>query len=294
VLSPLVNSSRSSLASEGSSYHSWDEEAGGKPKDRVRALFAKVEPEPPEWHEFRADDALNGFGPFGREVEVVRQLSGLSKSDFVTIQERLIDAVTTSKTYDGAGARERVDRAGSALRKRRPSTSQSNYSVGVGASRVASPVPVLNTAQTPSATVSPAVTPPSVTTEQLQINSQSSKANALLDSVIDSIQSPTKNKPAVAISVPKQDPPTSSGSPRTRTTSEVSSPTRRNRKLADALFGPVDQDGVPQPLPLASIAPLSMTRERSAHDNMSTPHLPQPNLSPSKYWKAASGTDELS
>jgi serine/arginine repetitive matrix protein 2 len=134
VLSPFVNSSRSSLESEGSSYHSWDEEAGGRPKDRVKAMFAKVEAEPSEWHQLAADESVNsGFGSFGKEEVIVRQLSGLSKVEFASIQEKLIDVVT-SKSYEGG--RERADRAGSALRKRRPSTSQSNYSVAGKESRV--------------------------------------------------------------------------------------------------------------------------------------------------------------
>jgi serine/arginine repetitive matrix protein 2 len=102
----------------------------------------------------------------------------------------------------------------------------------------------------------------------------------LLDSVIDSIQSPTKVSPGPVLA-PKQDtaPP---GSPRTRTTSEISSPTRRNRNLADALFGPEDQ-GVPQPpAQLPTVAPLNMSpslsAERPVHDNLSTPHLPRSPL----------------
>jgi hypothetical protein len=117
------------MESEGSSYHSWDE-AGGRPKDRVKAMFAKIEAEPPDWCDLTADESLGiGSGSFGKEEDLVRQLSGLSKTEFANIQDKLIDLVT-SKSYESG--REKSDRAGSALRKRRPSTSQSNYSVGGG------------------------------------------------------------------------------------------------------------------------------------------------------------------
>lgn len=145
-------------------------------------------------------------------------------------------------------------------------------------------MPIVTTrSASPSAATALATPPVTITTEQPQSNGHSSKANALLDSVIDAIQSPTKT--ANPIMIPPQPPATTPGSTRTRTASEVSSPTRRNRTLADLVFGP--EDRVEEPLPtiqLPTITPLSVARaistERSAHDNMSTPHLPQTPASP--------------
>lgn len=132
VLTPFLNSSRSSFGSEGSSYHSIDEESGKK--DRVKVLFAKIEGEPPEWHDFTdvgIDTARVPGGPeevsfrsLLKEEELVKQLSGLSRDDFVAVQERLLDAVQLRVD------RGERDKAGSAMKKRRPSTSQSFYPSG--------------------------------------------------------------------------------------------------------------------------------------------------------------------
>jgi serine/arginine repetitive matrix protein 2 len=132
VLTPFLNSSRSSFGSEGSSYHSIDEE--NEKKDRVKALFAKIEGEPPEWHDL-ADVGIDtlrvpggpgevSFRSLVKEEELVKQLSGLCKDDFVAVQERLIDAVQSR------GDRGDRDKAGSVMKKRRPSTSQSFYTNG--------------------------------------------------------------------------------------------------------------------------------------------------------------------
>lgn len=106
---PLPNSSRSSFGSDGSSYHSigWED---GK-KDHVRILFAKIEGEPPEWHDFTdtgidplcvLDHPEEAFsGSVVKQEELVRELSGLGKSDFAAIQRKLLDA-----------ARQRGDRGG--------------------------------------------------------------------------------------------------------------------------------------------------------------------------------------
>jgi serine/arginine repetitive matrix protein 2 len=132
VLTPFLNSSRSSFGSEGSSYHSIDEENGKK--DRVKVLFAKIEGELPEWHDFRdggIDTARVPGGPeevsfrsLVKEEEVVKQLSGLSRDDFVAVQERLLDTVQLKVD------RGERDKAGSVMKKRRPSTSQSFYPNG--------------------------------------------------------------------------------------------------------------------------------------------------------------------
>jgi serine/arginine repetitive matrix protein 2 len=130
VLTPFLNSSRSSFGSEGSSYHSMDEENGKK--DRVKALFAKIEGEPLEWHDFADVNIDNSGVPGGlevsfrsltREEELVKQLSGLNREDFAAIQERLLEVQLRVDKGDR-------DKAGSVMKKRRPSTSQSFYTNG--------------------------------------------------------------------------------------------------------------------------------------------------------------------
>ena len=59
-----------------------------------------------------------------KEEEFVKQLSGLSREDFIAVQERLLDTV---QLRVDRGDR---DKAGSVVKKRRPSTSQSFYTNG--------------------------------------------------------------------------------------------------------------------------------------------------------------------
>lgn len=132
VLTPFLNSSRSSFGSEGSSYHSINEE--NRNKDRVKVLFAKIEGEPPEWHDFTdigIDTSRAPGGPeevsfrsLAKEEELVKRLSGLGRDDFIAIQEKLLDAV---QSRADRGDR---DKASSVIKKRRPSTSQSFYTSG--------------------------------------------------------------------------------------------------------------------------------------------------------------------
>jgi len=101
AITSLPNLSHSSFGSEGSSYHSMGEEDGKK--DRVGALFAKTEGNTPEWYDFmdvgtdtaRAPGSPEevSFRSLMEEEEVVKQLSGLSRDDFVAVQQRLLNAV---------------------------------------------------------------------------------------------------------------------------------------------------------------------------------------------------------
>ena len=122
-----------------------DEENGKK--DRVKVLFAKIEGEPPEWHDFADVSADNPGVPGGLEVsfrslvkeeEVVKQLSGLNRDDFVAIQERLLD-VAQARVDKGDR-----DKAGSVMKKRRPSTSQSFYTNGANGTTTNCRVSVLS------------------------------------------------------------------------------------------------------------------------------------------------------
>jgi len=125
VFSPVANSSRSSLESAGSSYHSGD----GHHKDRVLNLFNEIESSQSIWHEGIATDNSSSATPGDSQYDswdaeaVIGRFAGLTKSDFMAIQEKLVGAAF-AKTVTP----DNRDRAPS-LRRRRPSTSQSNYSL---------------------------------------------------------------------------------------------------------------------------------------------------------------------
>jgi serine/arginine repetitive matrix protein 2 len=150
VLSPLANSSRSSLESAGSSYHTWEDK-----QDRTIPRVAALEPQPPAWHDLSNKAGELSSTADGNVEEIVQQYSGLNKGDFVAIQERLLFAAKLK-----AEVPEPRERRNS-LRRRRPSASQS----------------VTDATQQGS--------PPRAMSPQNVL-----KASALLDSVVDSIQAP--------------------------------------------------------------------------------------------------------
>jgi serine/arginine repetitive matrix protein 2 len=121
--SPRANSSRSSVASAGSSYHSDD---GSHKKDFD--LFSDVETQYPIWHDIsstaKTSAMIHDESQDESEAEdIINRYAGLTKLDFFAIQEKLVGAaVAKASTPD---PRERVP----SLRRRRPSTSQSNYSL---------------------------------------------------------------------------------------------------------------------------------------------------------------------
>ncbi|GJE98131.1 hypothetical protein PsYK624_143530 [Phanerochaete sordida] len=216
LLSPLGNSSRSSLESAGSSYHSWDED---HKKDRVFDLFTHLDPSFTEWHDLAGQASTSQTTPNESkesQEEVVRKETGLTKSDVLTVQDKLVAAALTK-----AATPEGRNRAGS-VRRRRPSTSQSNYSATGAENRVASPPPQAQGQAQAQA--------------QAQVAPARPDQIALLDAVVDSINSP-RSKPMnvvpaddVAVLVhPPQEP-------------VASSPGQRQRALADALFGSEDPD----------------------------------------------------
>lgn len=135
LLSPFANSSHSSLESAGSSYHTWDED---HKKDKLFALFSNLEPEHTEWHDITVS-VHDNTGPGSPSVsttatvveaeQIVKRDIGLSKNDFIAIQDRLVNVALTKSTPEGR------NRAPS-IRRRRPSTSQSNYSNPASDSRV--------------------------------------------------------------------------------------------------------------------------------------------------------------
>jgi serine/arginine repetitive matrix protein 2 len=125
ILSPLANSSRSSLESAGSSYHTWEADK----QDRTLPVLAALEPQPVAWHDLSVSGGDSSSPADGDVEEVVQQYAGLSKGDFIAIQERLMLAAKLK-----AEAPEPRERKNS-LRKRRPSTSQTVHARDNGVSR---------------------------------------------------------------------------------------------------------------------------------------------------------------
>ncbi|KAJ4488031.1 hypothetical protein J3R30DRAFT_882868 [Lentinula aciculospora] len=203
MFSPLANSSRSSLESTGSSYHSWEAEN--------KFLFVDADSQVPPWHDLSLSSQSSSTTPAGspdtewNPEDVITTYAGLHKSDFTAIQDTLVSAVASKNTATSE-TRERVP----SLRRRRPSTSQSNYSLNY---RITTPPP-----------------PQSQPMEgALAMNSdQISKASALLNSVLDSINTQHND-------VSRDSSTNSTNAP--TVLQDVSPTTRRNRDLAQILFG---------------------------------------------------------
>ena len=112
------NSSRSSLVSAGSSYHSWEEENGFS-----AGFISTLNQTDAAWHDVSSK-------PTADEPEkILQQFTGLSKGDLLVIQTKLLDAAQTR-------AKNTEVRSPSTLRRRRPSTAQSIQSYGGIPSRV--------------------------------------------------------------------------------------------------------------------------------------------------------------
>ncbi|EIW60763.1 uncharacterized protein TRAVEDRAFT_71059 [Trametes versicolor FP-101664 SS1] len=226
LFSPIANSSRSSLESAGSSYHTWDEDHS---KDRLSGLLNSLDSDYSPWHDISPDKSgpsTAGTSPYDapEPEDAVRREVGLTKGDFVTIQDKLVGTALSK-----AATPENRARAGS-IRRRRPSTSQSNYSVN-GENRA-------NSTPQPQPQVSPQHV---VTSSRPSANDHVAKANALLNAVVHSIESP-RPRPAEALAV--EEPSLAVPAP---ADTEQSSPMRRNRALADALFGIEDRDRTMSP-----------------------------------------------
>ncbi|THH08210.1 hypothetical protein EW145_g2856 [Phellinidium pouzarii] len=224
-ISPMSNnSSRSSLVSAGSSYHSWEEDNG------LGAGFITVPVRSePSWHDIPAApntanlDNHSRSGSRGHSAPddpetILRQFTGLSKLDILSIQGKLLEtAQFRAKNTD--------IRSPSTLRRRRPSTAQSAHSAGGQQSRTTSPAPQPPKYEIPWTTDSTA------------------KANALLASVVDSIKLPESgnNEPTEGEDSEEEVSPTAPLTDPLIT----SSPGRRNKDLAEILFGSMEAEPVP-------------------------------------------------
>ncbi|KAF9452258.1 hypothetical protein P691DRAFT_247870 [Macrolepiota fuliginosa MF-IS2] len=219
MLNIFSNSSRTSIGSCGSSYHSWE----GDKDDRewYDQILSGDEPQP-VWHDLSVGRTESPL-PDDQAEELLRKYFGMTMADFAAIQEKLV-------TFAGA--------KGEMVRKRRPSTSQSSYVPPgrVGClqltlehhahaklfTKVNSPPPqIVHVPASPTAVAS-------MSTEQY-----SKKASALLDSVVNDIQAKQPPPPPPPLD-------TTSAAVRKVSPSSPSPGTQKNQTLADVLFGPSD------------------------------------------------------
>ncbi|KII89004.1 hypothetical protein PLICRDRAFT_160024 [Plicaturopsis crispa FD-325 SS-3] len=261
VFSPVANSSRSSLESAGSSYHSWDAE---NKKDRTLDLFTDADSARPAWHDIsgQSSSATPADSPDDEwdAEDIIRRYAGLTKSDFTAIQETLVSAATTKST--APEVRERVP----SLRRRRPSTSMSNHSASGQVNRVASPSPR-----------APSPASPTLRTD-FEAASKVHKVPSIQQTVT------INTSPAAGLAGDKQS-----------TDAEIS-PTERHRDLARMIFGaqesvtpispavvePVESQSPSTPAngPSAVYEETPSLRITDTRPSASAPDLPELNRSP--------------
>jgi hypothetical protein len=124
----MGNSSRTSLVSAGSSYHSWDEVI-----THESGFIGSLDDGQEAWHDFpdSRDTSLSSDQKYlvpDEPEAILRQFTGLSRMELTTIQHKLVDATQIREKFAET-------RSPSTLRRRRPSTAQSMHSFG-GPSRV--------------------------------------------------------------------------------------------------------------------------------------------------------------
>ncbi|KIY66295.1 hypothetical protein CYLTODRAFT_423574 [Cylindrobasidium torrendii FP15055 ss-10] len=144
VFSPPVNSSRSSFESTGSSYHSWDDDK----HDTISSLFTEGDAQQPPWHDVSGSEQSGSIASAAvsdEEAESLLRAIGLRRTDFLVIQDKLVEFASTKASPPMETTAPSATSRPPSLRRRRPSTSQSNYSYN-GTGRIASPPP-----QAPSA-----------------------------------------------------------------------------------------------------------------------------------------------
>ncbi|KAF8610822.1 hypothetical protein BDV93DRAFT_601779 [Ceratobasidium sp. AG-I] len=197
MMSPMLNSSRSSLASTGSSYHSWDEDQlGGKPAHK-RGVSVFIDNDSTPWKKHRSGFDVNLGMEYAPEPEDIREvLAGLTTQDMAAVQEKLVLAAVKKRVPIPAV------RPVSGQKRRRASASQSVTSLpspseheATQSFRAVSPPPapvpssVIHTPTTDSNAHSFAARPMSKVS-----NDNATRADALLHAVMYSIESsPTQS-----------------------------------------------------------------------------------------------------
>ncbi|KAG8693876.1 hypothetical protein FRC08_008834, partial [Ceratobasidium sp. 394] len=261
MMSSMLNSSRSSLASTGSSYHSWDEDQlGGKPTHK-RGVSVFIDSDTSAWKKHRSGFDVNlGMENAPDPEDIKEVLAGLTKHDVAAVQEKLVTAVVKKRV-----ALPSV-RPLSGQKKRRTSASQSMSSLpspngqeSPPPFRASSPVPAAQTPPTPPPNPSPPAFVPTPTTKTATDHAM--KANALLHAMMDSIESspahtvlpppqPLAAQSSFSSEEPQSTPPTATPpSPTIEPSRDVSEAEPltpetpaleqdpRHKALTDALFG---------------------------------------------------------
>ena len=109
VPSTLANSSSSSLESSCSSYHTREAE---KEHRKILPFVAALESQPPAWHYLSNTEGGLSSDTYGDVEGIVQQHSGLTKDDFVAIQERLLVAAKSNEEISKAQRMESLRRLG--------------------------------------------------------------------------------------------------------------------------------------------------------------------------------------
>ncbi|KAG8748003.1 hypothetical protein FRC10_009755 [Ceratobasidium sp. 414] len=261
MMSSILNSSRSSLASTGSSYHSWDEDQlGGKPAHK-RGVSVFIDNDTSAWKKHRSGFDVNLGTENAPDPEDIKEvLAGLTKQDVVAVQEKLVTAAVKKRVVLPSV------RPLSGQKKRRTSASQSMSSLPSPNEQetplpfhTPSPVPAAQTPPSPPPNPSP---PPFVPTPSTKTAADHAmKANALLHAMMDSIESspphtalpppqPLAPQSSFSSEEPQSTPPTATPpSPTIEPSRDVSdaepltpdtpAPEQdpRHKALTDALFG---------------------------------------------------------
>ncbi|KAJ1310337.1 hypothetical protein OPQ81_007076 [Rhizoctonia solani] len=274
MMSPMLNSSRSSLASTGSSYHSWDEDQLGGKKPHKRGVSVFIDNDSAQWRKHHNGFDANLGAETAPEPEHIRDvLAGLTVQDMIAVQNKLVSAAV-KKRVSVPGVRPL-----SGPRRRRVSAGQSVTSLAsptepeaASPVRVASPPPVTQTPP-PNPILTPPPLPPATPPASKSAEDQAKKANALLHAMMDSIESsphkpstPPVTAPSSVLSPSPQPqalaPQTSFSSEEPQSTTppspEDEPPTPdtpvpeqdpRQKALADALFGSDSDATVKDPNP---------------------------------------------
>ncbi|CAE6503751.1 unnamed protein product [Rhizoctonia solani] len=273
MMSSMLNTSRSSLASTGSSYHSWDEDELGGKKPHKRGVSVFIDGDNTSWKKRQSEfDAGLGNEHAPAQEHIRDVLAGLTVQDMIAVQNKLVSVAVKKRVSVPA-------RPLSGPRRRRASAGQSVTSLASptepGAAspvRIASPPPVTQT-PLPSSMLAPVSPPPATPPITKSAEDQAKKANALLHAMMDSIESsphkPSSPPVTAPSSVPSPSPRPQALAPQASFSSEEPQSTtppspedepltpdtpmpeqdQRQKALADALFGSDSDATVKDPNP---------------------------------------------
>lgn len=254
VFSPIPNSSRSSLESAGSSYHS----ESGDGTDPVASLFERTDSSQTSWHDLSVLDhsPAHASSLTGKQADEIIGRYGLKSSDFFAIQTKLVSAAIAKLS-----APESTERVGS-LRRRRRSTSHNSITVK-DFQRVG---PIHDVTLCVYAHGTPQVNspPPRTLSPPVGHAENLSRATALLNSMV-------ANSPPPSGSLTHLDVP-----PPAKNRRDVSPSTQRNRDLAQMIFGGEEESQQPAPVQTGWSGEISPSYQpRTTPTSANHPFTPQ-------------------